>query len=170
VAGVPTNRSAWLATAFASYAAFVFAAVIGLLPDLPGVVTVVMLLGVMPFLIGALVGRAWAALAVFVLVAGTALLPDRTVVETTANSATYTIYDTSLAPTLMFAMVSSVAALAGVAAGEPLRVARNPVLLGLVDSWIGRLVLMVVAYALGGAPLLAAIVAGLLLRTLQARR
>jgi hypothetical protein len=170
MAGVPTGRSAWLAAAFAAYAAFVSATILGFLPALPGVAAVLLLLAVIPFLIGALTGRAWAVPAVFMLVAATALLPDRTVVETVANSTTYTTYDTSLAPTLMFAMVSSVAALAGVAAAQPLRVGTNPVVLRLVDSWVGRVALIVIAGALGGAPLLAAVVAGLWLRALQTRR
>jgi hypothetical protein len=107
----------------AAYAALVFVTDLGLMPDVLGGGPALVTLLAFPVMLGILVGRPWVAVAVFAIVLATALLPDRTVVENTANSTTYTIYSNTLVPNVLFALVAAVAAYMG----TTLRIRREPV-------------------------------------------
>jgi hypothetical protein len=106
--------------ALAAYAAIAVMVVLGVAPfnAVPGMVTLLAL----PFVLGVLIGRPWVAFAIFWVILATTLLPDRTVVESTANSTTYTVHASSLGPMSFFALVAAIAAYMG----TTLRVRREP--------------------------------------------
>jgi hypothetical protein len=88
---------------------------IGATPHVSGAITVTVLLLLLPFALGAAVGRRWIVAFVFSAVAATALLPDRTVVHNNAHVFASTTYDTSFGPMVMFALMAAIAAGAGLA-------------------------------------------------------
>jgi hypothetical protein len=85
-------------------------------PHVSSAITLTFVLLLLPFALGAAVGSGWIIAFVFSAVVATALLPDRTVIHTSANAIASTTYDTSFGPVLiMFALVATVAAYAGLA-------------------------------------------------------
>jgi uncharacterized membrane protein (DUF4010 family) len=84
-------------------------------PRVSSAITLTSLVLLLPFALGAAVGRRWIVAFVFTAVVGTALLPDRTVVHNSAHAFVSTTYDTSFAPMLMLGLVAATAAYAGLA-------------------------------------------------------
>jgi hypothetical protein len=132
-------------------------------PHVSGAITLTLLLLLVPFALGAAVGRGWIVLFMFLTVLATALLPDRTVVHASANAVSYTTYDTSLVPTLPFALVAATAAYAGVIARRPV----GPALLArvgkLTDTAVGQTLLLITGGLLLGWPGVIAVGVALLL-------
>jgi hypothetical protein len=85
-------------------------------PHVSGGITVTFVLLLLPFALGAALASRWIVAFVFGAVVATAFLPDRTVVHTSAHAIVSTTYDTSFAPTLIFALVAATAAYAGLLA------------------------------------------------------
>jgi hypothetical protein len=80
-------------------------------------------------------------------------LPDRTVVESSGNTTTFTTYATSLSFTLLVGAASAAAAFGGFAFRQPGQAGTNAILLRAVDTWPGRGSLVALASILGGLPL-----------------
>ena len=86
-------------------------------PHVSSAITVTFVLLLLPFALGAAVGRRWIVAFVFSAVIATALLPDRTVVHTSARASVSTTYDTSFGPLLiMLAIAAATGAYAGLLA------------------------------------------------------
>jgi hypothetical protein len=88
-------------------------------PQVSGAIMLTLLLLLLPFGLGAMVGRRWIVLFVFVTVLATVLLPDRTVVHLSRDGINATRYDTPLPAMLLFALVAATAAWAGLLTRRP---------------------------------------------------